>query len=93
MKTYFILGEDVSHVLLFCTPNLLFCFIVRVCLSDWIVKHLLALDKGVSYFLVRLWNALEIRLFEDVVVHVIFPLSITVGEASIFRSFSSVHFR
>ena len=73
MKTYFILGEDVSDVLLFFLPNLLFCLIVRIGLSDWIVKHLLALDKGVSYFLVRIWNALEIRLFEDVVIYVVFP--------------------
>lgn len=92
-ETYFILSEDISHVLSFYLSNLVFFILICVRLSNWIVKHLLALDKGIGYFLVRFWNTLEIRLFVDVIIHFIPPVTITVREACILCSFSCVHFR
>ena len=92
--TYFVKGEHVSHVLLLHFSNLfLLCFVCE-CLSDWIVKHFLTLDKLVGYFLVGFCDALEVCLLRYIVIHVLLPGAVPINQAMLLCSFSScVHFR
>ena len=90
--TYFVLGENISHVRLLCLSNLLLSIFICVLLSDRVVLHFLALDEGICYFMIWVWYTLEVALFVDVVIHIVLPGAVAIGEAVLLCSFG-VHFR
>ena len=79
--TYFVLCEDVDHVGFLACSCLSFLIFVGVALCDWVVFHLLSLDKLVRDFMV-LWHLTpcEVGLLENVVIHLCFPGSIPVSK-------------
>ena len=90
--TYFVLGENISHVLGLCLSNLLLSIFICVLLSDRVVLHFLALDEGISYFVIWVWYTREVALFVDIVIHIVLPGAVAICEAVLLCSFA-VHFR
>ena len=91
--TYFVLGECISHVLTLCLSNLLLFFFICVLLSDRVVLHFLALDESIGYFMIWVWYTLEVALFVDIVIHIVLPGAVAIGETVLLCSFGCVHFR
>ena len=91
--TYFVLGENIGHVRMLCLSNLLLSCVICVLLSDRIVLHFLALDEGIGYFMIWVWYTLEVALFVDIVIHIVLPGAIAIGETVLLCSIGCVHFR
>lgn len=69
--------ENINHVPTLCSFNCLFCLRVVVRLSDRIVQEVLRFDELACNFFIRLRYTLKVALLLNILIHIMFPLFIT----------------